>query len=193
MPLVTYTEGMPEFLEHQDTLCIRRRGTERYVKQAPKNARLTSRFAPKLADGKCVKKKCLTMLKFDFVTIIVWWIDYNRCIKTACSNKRSSSKADVKTPSIRRGPVKDGVNWKGPKSKYYILHNLAWFIRMIECKCRQVVIYVCKINNSAGTLVQTLLKYEQYVSTAVLAHCNPLVKSATQHPLKFALKKWVGP
>ena len=36
MPLVTYTEGMPEFLEHQDTLCIRRRGTERYVKQAPK-------------------------------------------------------------------------------------------------------------------------------------------------------------
>ena len=36
MPLVTYTEGMPEFLEHQDTLCIRRRGTERYVKQAQK-------------------------------------------------------------------------------------------------------------------------------------------------------------
>ena len=71
MPLVTYTEGMPEFLEHQDTLCIRRRGTERYVKQAPKNARLTSRFAPKLADGKCVKKKCLTMLKLDFVTILV--------------------------------------------------------------------------------------------------------------------------
>ena len=28
MPLVTYTEGMPEFLEHQDTLCIRRRGTK---------------------------------------------------------------------------------------------------------------------------------------------------------------------
>ena len=71
MPLVTYTEGMPEFLEHQDTLCIRRRGTERYVKQAPNNARLTARFAPKLANGKSFKKKYLTMLKLDLVTTIV--------------------------------------------------------------------------------------------------------------------------
>ena len=57
----------------------------------------------------------------------------------------------------------------------------------------QVVIYVCKINNSAGTLVHTLLKYEQYVSTAVSAHCNPLVKVAILDPLKFPLKKGVGP
>ena len=30
-------------------------------------------------------------------------------------------------------------------------------------------------------------------NTAVSAHCNPLVKSAIQHPLKFAMRKWVGP
>ena len=30
-------------------------------------------------------------------------------------------------------------------------------------------------------------------NTAVSAHCNQLVKSAIQHPLQFAMRKWVGP
>ena len=36
---------------------------------------------------------------------------------------------------------------------------------------------------------------EEYIIhiTAVSAHCNLLVKSAIQHPLKFPLKKWIGP
>ena len=52
MPLVTYTEGMPEFLEHQDTLCIRRRGTERYVKLAAKKCKIDIKVRSQISSWK---------------------------------------------------------------------------------------------------------------------------------------------
>ena len=56
--------------------------------------------------------------------------------------------------------------------------------------------------NSSGWMLDRLItlktynyfhQYSNILPTAVSAHCNPVVKSAIQHPLKFSLKKWVAP
>ena len=130
------------------------------------------------------------MLKLDLVTTIVWWIDYNRGIKLCVQRKgvplmqtlklHQSCEDRLKMASTERDQNQNTTFWT-------MLLDLSRWLNVSAGRniCLQNKQFCWHFDSN-----EPKLWYGQYLSTA---HCYPLVKSAIQHPLKFPLKKWVGP